>query len=82
MIGLIRFLLKTIIVLAIIFALYHFYFDKKTSKLFNDKGELITQDIKDIVQASSQISLDKDSEDLKKNVQEKVEKLMKKYNIN
>lgn len=76
------FLLEITIVLAIVFALYHFYFDKKTSKFFNDKGELIVQDIKDIAQSSSEISFDKDSENLKKDVEKKVNKLMKKYNIN
>jgi len=76
------FLLEMIVVLAIIFAVYHFYFDKNTSKFFNDKGELITNDIKDIAQASSKILFDdKDNDDLKKDVEKKVNKLMKKYNI-
>lgn len=81
MMKLVSFLLEMIIVLCIIFALYHFYFDKRTSNLFNDKGELITQDIKDIAQASSEISIEKDSKNLKKDVEKKVNRLMKKYNI-
>lgn len=76
------FLLELIIVLAIIGMVYYVYLNKTKSSLLNEKGEVITKDVKELVDATSKLSSDNKDEKLKKEVEEKVDKLMKKYNLN
>lgn len=76
------FLLELIIVLAIIGMVYYVYLNKTKSSLLNEKGEVITKDVKELADATSKFSSSNNDEKLKKEVEEKVDKLMKKYNLN
>ncbi len=80
------FLLEMIIVLAIIFCLYHAYFNSRKSAITNDNGELITKDVKGILNDVSTLSAvsaaNSTGDKTKKDIEKKVNRLMKKYNIN
>lgn len=80
------FLLEMIIVLAIIFCLYHAYFNTRKSAITNDNGELITKDVKEMLNDVSTLSAvsaaNSTGDKTKKDIEKKVNRLMKKYNIN
>ena len=75
-----------IIVLAIIFCLYHAYFNTRKSAITNDNGELITKDVKEMLNDVSTLSTvsaaNSTGAKTKKDIEKKVNRLMKKYNIN
>lgn len=95
-------LLELLIVLAIIFCLYYISMNRTKSVLTNEQGQLITEDIKSIVNDANRISagaisqkrdletaLRKGSsrdiarnEKEKKDLQKKINNMMRKYNIN
>lgn len=76
------FLLELIIVLAIVGMLYYVYLNRAKSSILNDKEEVITKDFKEIIDKTSQLSAQNNDEETKKEVEQKINKLMKKYNIN
>lgn len=94
-------LLELLIVLAIIFCLYYISMSRTKAAFTNEKGQLITEDIKSIVKDANRVSAGaisqkRDLEDAlragsysagsrsqrtKKDLEKKVNNMIKKYNI-
>ena len=66
----------------IVFVLYYVYLNQVKHDLSNTQGDFIIKDASNILNAASRISSDSDDEKTKKETEEKVNRLMKKYNIN
>ena len=79
------FLLEMLIVIIIIFCLYNIYFTMNKSTITNDKGELITHNVTEILNDASTVSAvssEKSVNKTKEEIEKKVNDLMKKYDIN
>ena len=75
------FILELIIVLVVIFCLYHILVTKPNASLSNEKEEMITKDVKEILNDTNKLAENSGDEKTKKEVEKKINKLMKTYNI-
>ncbi len=75
-------LVYLVIVSCIVFVLYYVYLKQIKRDLSNSQGEFIIKDASTILNTASQISSYGNDEKTKKEIEEKVNKLMKKYSIN
>ena len=67
-----------VIVSCIVFVLYYVYLNQIKRDLSNTQGEFIIKDASAILNAASQVSSDSSDEKTKKEIEEKVNRLMKK----
>ena len=70
------------IVSCIVFVLYYVYLKQIKHDLSNTQEDFILKGASNILNATSQISSDSDKEKTKKEIEEKINRLIKKYNIN
>ena len=78
----VTFLLEIIIVLLIIVCLYQVYFNTASSGISNNNKELITNNVKGILNnVSNKTSLNHSKKD-EQEIEKEIDNLMEKYNIN